>query len=333
MIVRRLEIPRLKWVPILTGAAGIGLSMWLLKSLGLRRIGDLIAHAGWWGILAVVAFHGVQLLCSAAGWRAIAGSPAARETLGTYAGLRWIREAVNNLLPLAQVGGEVVAWRLLRQRGARLPDAIAGTIADLTLEMLTQIVFTAAGVILLQASVPDSGIAARVVAGLLVASAVMAGLFAAVRLGLTETIEMGLLRVGRWIGWAGAAHVEGLNLALMACYRQPGRVARSALWHMFSWLLGGAEVWLALRLLGADESIGAGLVIESLGQAAKALGFAVPGALGVQEGGYIIVCGAFGVSADFAIALSLLKRLREVVLGIPALVVWQHCEANSRIAP
>lgn len=330
MTDHRHQFRRLKWAPVLGGIAGLGLSLWLLKNYGFRRIGDLIGHAGWTGILALMAFHGVQLSCSAAGWQAIAGSRAPREKFRIYVILRWIREGVNNLLPLAQVGGEVVAWRLLRRRGGKSANAIAGTLADLTLEMVTQILFTLAGVILLLTSVGDSGIAADVVAGLLVAGTAMAGLFAAVRLGLAETVEKALLRIGRWLGWTAVAHVEGLNLALMNCYRQPDRVARSGLWHLLSWLLGGVEVCLALHLLGSDVSIRTGLVVESLGQAAKALGFAVPGALGVQEGGYIIVCRAFGISAELAIALSLLKRLREALLGIPALAAWQHCEARIR---
>jgi putative membrane protein len=333
MIDGRLRFFRLKCGPLLGGIAGIGLSVWLLKSFGVRLVGDLIGHAGWFGILAVVTFHGLQVLCSALGWRVIAGSAPPRERLRTYLVLRWIREAVNNLLPLAQIGGEVVTWRLLRQRGAKLPNAIAGTVADLTLEMVTQALFTLVGVVLLLMSVGDSGMAATVIGGLLVASMLMAALFAALRFGLADFIEKGLLRVGRWIGWTGAVHVEGLNQALLGCYRQPSRVARSALWHMVSWLLGGVEVCLALHFLGTNVSIETGLVIESLGQAAKALGFAVPGALGVQEGGYVIVCRAFGLPADLAIALSLIKRLREALLGIPALIVWQHCETKVRATP
>ncbi len=338
MTDRFAKISRLKWAPLLGGLAGVGLSLWLLKSYGFRRIGDLLGAAGCSGILALVAFHGAQLLCSAVGWHAIAESSASAQPLRVYVILRWIREAVNNLLPLAQVGGEVVAWRLLRQRGAKSSNAIAGTVADLTLEMVTQILFTLLGVVLLLVSVGrvgfgNGGIVTGIVAGLLIASTLLAGLFAAVRLGLAETVEKTLLRIGRWLGWTAVAHVEGLNLALVNCYRQPARVARSAFWHMLSWLLGGVEVCLALHLLGSDVSIDTGLAIESLGQAAKALGFAVPGALGVQEGGYIIVCGAFGLSAQLAIAVSLLKRLREVVLGIPALVVWQHCESKVRVPP
>ena len=55
----------------------------------------------------------------------------------------------------------------------------------------------------------------------------------------------------------------------------------------------------------------------------RALGFAVPGALGVQEAGNILVCGWVGIGPQVAIELSLLKRIREVALGIPGLLAWQ----------
>ena len=142
--------------------------------------------------------------------------------------------------------------------------------------------------------------------------------------GLATAIEKGL-RLGQALGWAGAADVTGLHTALIACYRAPRRVAFSAMWHSTAWLLGGIEVCLALHVLGHDTGLGPGLVIESLGQALKAVGFAMPGALGVQERGYIVVCKLFGLSPEAAIALSLMKRLREVVLG---LVAWQRVEAR-----
>jgi putative membrane protein len=321
-----------KWVPLVGGSIGLALSAWLFESFGVGRVLDLIGHAGWIGILTVAVFHGVQLLCSALGWRVIAGPLPPRVTLPTYMVLRFIREAVNNLLPLAQIGGEVIAWRLLRQRGIPLAAAIAGTVADLTIEMVTQILFTLFGLILLLRTVGDSGIAEAALGGLIGASLIMAALLAAVRLGLAGFIEKAVLRLGCMMGWAGAAHVKGLNQAVMRCFRAPGRVTLSGACHMISWLLGGVEVWLGLHFLKVDMSIEACLVIESLGQAAKALGFAVPGALGVQEGGYVVVCHAFGLSPQVAVALSLIKRLREVALGIPALIVWHHCENRARTA-
>ena len=80
--------------------------------------------------------------------------------------LRLVREGVNNLLPVAQIGGPVVAARLLQRRGMALPEAIAATIADLTLEVITQILFTLLGLALLLETVGGHGVAGTVVAGL-----------------------------------------------------------------------------------------------------------------------------------------------------------------------
>ncbi len=152
---------------------------------------------------------------------------------------------------------------------------------------------------------------------------VAAGFLGAQWFGLALVFEKALMRIGRAVGWAGTAEVEGLHQALLGCYRRPGRVLLATCWHSISWLLGGVEVCLALHFLGHDTSLANGTVIESLGQALKAAGFAVPGALGVQEGGYIVICQAFNLSPEIAIALSLIKRLREVVLGVPGLVTWR----------
>ncbi len=318
---------------LIGGLLGLGLSAWLLETYGVGRILDLLKFAGWIGILAVIAFHLLQILCSALGWRVIAGPTVPRPGLLAYTMLRWIREAVNNLLPLAQIGGEIVVARLLQQRGVKLAPAIAGTVADLTIEMATQILFTLLGLILLLRSVGESGIAGYVISGLLVAALVVAGLFGALWLGLAAAVEKGLLRFGRWMGWAGAANVEGLHHALIGCYRAPDRVALAALWHMVSWLLGGVEVCLAVHFLGVDIGIGPGLIIESLGQALKAAGFAVPGALGIQEGGYVVICRALGLSPEVAIALSLMKRIREILLGGSGLIFWQRFAAQATAAP
>ena len=248
--------------------------------------------------------------------------------------LRWIREGVNNLLPVAQIGGEFVASRLLqRRRGLPLANAIAGSIADLTMEMVTQIAFTLLGLGLLLHSVGGGGIASSVTGFVVVATLVAAGFVGAQWFGLAHGVEALLMRVGRALGWAGTAQVEGLHQALLACYRNPRRLLLAMLWHGISWLLGGVEVCLALHVLGQDSSLATGMVIESLGQALKAAGFAVPGALGIQEGGYIVICQAFKLSPELAIALSLVKRLREVVLGIPALIAWQYLAGQDTRTP
>lgn len=326
--------PHLKLGTLIGGVLGVALAVWLLKSYGIARILDVLTHVGWLGMIAIVLFHLPQMLLSSLGWRIISASTSEpRPHLQTYFLLRWIREGVNNLLPLAQIGGEFVAARLLQRRGVPLASAIGITVADLLLEGATQVVFAVVGVLLLAHLVGHSNVTELMVRGLLVAALVIAAAFVALRLGVTSVIERGLLRLGESMGWPATARIGGLNTALVNCYRSPARGLLAGSSHLTSWLLGGIEVWLVLHFFGRDIGVGAGVVIESLGQAAKSIGFAVPSAAGVQEGGYVVVCGMLGISPEIAIALSLVKRLREVALGLPGLVLWQRSSAKTAIAP
>lgn len=314
---------------------GLGLIAWLFASYGLGRVLGVLGRAGPWGFVAIVAFHLPQMLFSALGWELIARPtpPTPRLGLRAYLTLRWIREAVNNLLPLAQIGGEFVVARLLQKRGARLAQAIGGTIADLLLEMGTQVLFTMLGVALLVHIAGHSAVSDVAIRALWVAAAIVGGAFVGLWLGLAAVIERAALRMGRSLGWPASAEISGLHAALVGCFRSPARVALAALWHLVSWLLGGLEVCLILHFFGNDISLGAGLIIESLGQALKAVGFAVPGALGVQEGGYVVVCRLLNIPPETALAVSLIKRVREAVLGIPGLILWHRSEARAAHAP
>ncbi|MBY0277851.1 lysylphosphatidylglycerol synthase domain-containing protein, partial [Candidatus Binatia bacterium] len=112
-------------------------------------------------------------------------------------------------------------------------------------------------------------------------------------------------------------------------HRERSRLLASWGWHLASWLAGAGEVWLALYFLGHPVDVGTALLLESLGQAVRAAAFAVPGALGVQEGGFVVLGAALGIGAETCLALSIAKRAREILLGVPGLVAWQTDVARS----
>jgi hypothetical protein len=96
--------------------------------------------------------------------------------------------------------------------------------------------------------------------------------------------------------------------------------------HLISWLLGAAEVWAAFHVLNIGAGPRDALIVESLGQAGRALGFAVPGALGIQEAGIVLACGLAGIGPQAALEISLMKRIRELALGVPGLLAWYGME-------
>jgi hypothetical protein len=95
-----------------------------------------------------------------------------------------------------------------------------------------------------------------------------------------------------------------------------------------SWVASVVEIRFALRLMGAPRGFGAVLVIESLLYALRSVAFAVPNAVGVQEAGYLALGAGFGLPPETALALSLLKRGRDLAIGLPALAAYQLIESR-----
>jgi uncharacterized membrane protein YbhN (UPF0104 family) len=156
----------------------------------------------------------------------------------------------------------------------------------------------------------------------------LAGFLIALRAGMLRLIEWLARRLNGFFPGLSVDAVYGLHRELMRLHGDGSAVAKAASLHMLAWLLGTGETWLALTAMGRPTSLAEAFVIESLGMAARSAGFVVPGALGVQEAGFIVVCALFGISPDAAIALSMVKRARELTVGIPGLFAWQWSEGK-----
>ena len=343
---RRLRIV----ASLATTTAVLGFAGWALVSVQDAAVAvraDLVRAA--WLLPALVALHLGQLLLSAIAWR---GLLAPRRPAGTHTAdaarpalpslvlfwrLRIVREGIDSLLPVAQVGGEIVGARLLRRLGVSAPRAGASIVVDVTLELVTQVLFLAAGLLAL-AALPGGSASVRPGAAGLVPLAwllpAVGGLAAllvlAQRFGALHALERLTGAVARHI--PGLADLAGLQAEAEAIYRRGPALRRAAGLHGFAWLLGTVETWAVLHALGLDASPLQALVVESLGMAARSAGFALPGAIGVQEGGFVLAVAAAGLSGatggmpdgiTVGLALSLLKRLREIGTGLTGLVLWR----------
>ena len=306
------------------GAVVIAMVAWF----GAMSIGTEVMQAAW--IIPITAALLVfQLYISAWAWRI--SLQVSIPSLSRFLRIRWIREAVNSLLPVAQLGGNLVGIRLLTHRRVRGVLAAAGTVLDLTIEALTQFLFTLAGFVVLAAIDADRSWAPWVGGVLLSGALGVGGFILAQRIGLMRLVEVLADKLAGMFPAFAFGGATGLHDELLRLQRNPRALMQASSLHLLAWALGTIEVWLALTAMGQQPGIGEAFVIESLGMAARSAGFAVPGALGVQEGGLIVVCGLFGIHPDMAIALSMLKRLRELVIGIPGLIAWQLSEGRRAL--
>jgi len=305
--------------------AGLALLATLIAYRDVATLGRMLLAADW-GIAAVTAFYLLPMAATAHAWRA-ATRPVWRGRALVFFWARLVREAVNSLLPVAQIGGNVVGARILTFHGARAGVAGASAIVDLTVEFLTQIIFTAFGVGLFLHRGAGSA-AAPIVLGLAVVVGAAGGFLLAQRRGMFKLVGRRMERIAARFGWTALGSLANLHEAMVAIYRDRRAIATTAAWHLVAWLLGVVEMWLILVFLDAKVGFATAFVIESLGQAIRSAGFLVPGALGIQEGGYMLLGTFFGLGPDTALAISLIKRIRDVALGAPAMLAWQFVEGR-----
>lgn len=318
----------MKRFALLLGAAGAALFIFLIAKQGFANVWQTVVSAGWYLPLIVLA-HGIPVTADTLSWRSLF-PPDQRPKFLQLVWLRWIREGVNHLLPTARVGGDFVRARLTSWRYVPMRTAAATVVADLTSGIFTQAGFTLIGLALLIAVTgTSSGILLPILAGVALAFGLFTGFFLVQRHGLFALIGKLLSKLSRSKSWALLSEDgQRLDDSVREVYSRRADLVKSMSWTMVSWITGSAEVWLAMHALGHPVTIAEAIIIESMGQAVRGASFMVPGALGVQEGGLTLICGVFGIPADQALALSLIKRFRELTLGAPALIVWQSLEGK-----
>ena len=315
--------------------AGALLFIGVLASQGPPAILATLAAAGW-GLVLVALFHLVPLVLDAGAIRVLFTPRAAATALRNAILTRWAGESANSFLPAGQIGGPVLMARHLAHGGMPMKDAAAVITVSTTLGTVAQILFALMGVALLGAHAGYlSEHALRMSA--LVASGFLAlqigGFYLLQRRGFFgKLIRLATRFAGQrdWSGWV--THAEAIDLSIQEIYGRGGRVAASFFLSLVGWLVGAGEVYLILHFMGHPTSWLNALLLESLGQAIRGAAFAIPGALGVQEGGYLLLAPLAGLSSDAGLALSLAKRAREILLGLPGLLYLHVSERAGAAA-
>jgi putative membrane protein len=272
-----------------------------------------------WALPLIVVLHLVQLALSGCAWRTILPRTAAWPV---FFRIRWIREGVAGLLPFGALSAGLVGTRLLAHRDVTAARATASLTVDLTAEMASQIVFLLCGILLLPTGSMTRHTLNWIVPALFVAIGICAAFLIVQRVGLFRLFDLGLSRLSRRWPRVSSKDASDFREALLKLHRDRKRLLTAVLFHSASWTLGSGEVWLALYALHHDISLRSAFILESIGMAVRTAGFAIPGTLGVQEAAFLFAGGLVGLSPDLAIALSFMKRIRELLVAGSGLLVW-----------
>jgi putative membrane protein len=283
-------------------------------------------------LLWLVPLHALPLVLDSLGWRVLI----ARWRESRAASLFWIatvREAVNRLLPAANIGGELVGIRLLAESGIDGVVAAASVTTEVVLTIISQYVFVLIGVLCLLRLTDTVQIVDDVLIGLAASLPLVVLLAVVLRYGSVFG-RMERLAV-RLVGDQALSFLAGQSANLDAAIRElcsdKPRLLTTMAWQVTGMVAGSLETWLALRWLGHPVHFGAAIALESLTMTVRSFAFLVPAGLGVQEASLVGFGALLGVNGNLALALSLAKRMREILFGVPALASWYWVEGRREL--
>ena len=321
------RIPTLKLAAYVCGLLGVSLLTVLVVRSDFAVMWRTLRSAGL-DLLWLVPNRVVFFLLFAIGWRSLLRpyDPQRRAGLGFLLWVTSVREGIDRLLPVASVGGGFGGVRLVGWRGIPTAPAAATVATEVLLTMFALYVMSATGLFLL-AEVGASeqtyrhvliavvlGLPVPVVSALLLRSGVVFGRlegFLRPMVGVTALSD-------------GAA---ALDRELRACLSRGGSLAYAGVLQLVAYFSASFEVWFALRLFGHPIDASGAVMVEGLTQAMRHIAFLVPAGLGVQEAGFVLFGHVLGISTELALAVSMAKRMREILCGVPPLLSWQLWEA------
>lgn len=325
MTARRSRRATLAWLGLLAGLTAV---VFLVAWNGIGTVAEVIAVGGW-SIVLLAFYYVLDLGGSTVSWRLLFARGRA-PSLGQSLLATWICGAVNSLLPVANIGGEVVRVRHVMRHGVGGTAAVASVIVDKLVQALTVLIWGLIGLALLIDHTGNREVVTGAAVGFALFGAGVAAFFLVQRLGVfgpAARAAAAITNRAYWHGLAGSA--AELDHAIRATYGRLGRFVGASTLKLATRVVLATEVSVAAYLMHHHIPLLEAFAIRSLAVTVRAAAFAIPSGLGAQEGVFVAIGALLGYPAELMLAVSLATRLREILPFIPGLVFSQFAEGHA----
>ena len=316
---------------------GIVLLWWVLEQADLAEIWQQIGAISGVGIISVFVVYSLYFAADVISWQVTMDSV---EMTCRWAArlfvVRMIGEAYNNITPMASMGGEPIkAWLLKTNYAIPLRESGASLVLAKTASMFSLVIFAGVGVAFAfghQQFSETHHLMAVLGFSWLLFNVVVFYLMQHLKLSTFAATKLGQTRLGKRLGRLIAA-MHGLDEQLARFYSERRlHLALSMLYAMANWLLGVAELYLILSLIGHPVSWTEAWLIEAVVQMIRTAAFFIPAGIGAQEGALMLTCGVITGSPNVGISAALVRRFRELIWIAVSLLLTSVYPVDVKLA-
>lgn len=316
---------KVKFILLTAGLAGF---TFLLYKLGARAVYTDISQLGWKFSFILLPYILVFAL-DTIGWRyAFHDYTPKLNFLGLF-GARMAGESINCITPSGYLGGEPVKAYLLKSYDVSLIDGMASVVISRTIMSVAQALFVLIGVFVALTRLQDTGLLLSVALGTVLFGLPLIILISvSKKKGLFTAVYNLLKRFNINIWFLEESHLKELDENISQFYSTNKRGFYLCFAYYFlGWLAGVIEVYLILTLLGVPiDPLGA-LIIESLFTVARTAASFIPGSLGGQEGGVVLIFMTLHLTMQAGMSFCVIRRIREALwigAGLLVLARWEE---------
>ncbi len=311
----------LRLILLLVGLLTLSLLVW---HIGPANIYDAAAQLGPGALAVIIIPSLIMYVLEAYGWKLTLGPTAKHVPFGQVLVIRTAGEVLNMTTPTAYVGGEPLKAYLLQKFNVPIVDALASVVIAKTIMTVAQILFILIGIALGFWFLGAGGSSGQIVTAALLSAGVLifgiAGFVFVQRRGLFTWILHLLRKAGLRISFLEAREdkLKSLDQTILDFYtHHRATFYASAAFYFLGWLAEALEVFVIIYYLGGPVTAMSAISIGALSVFIKGGTFFIPGSLGAQDGGNLLLLKAFGYSDLTGITFALLRRFRELVwIGI-----------------
>ena len=320
-------MPVLKAALFVLGALTLSLLVW---HIGITRIYEAVTQLGPSAMAAILLPSLLMYVLEACGWQVTLGPRAKYVPFWRVLAIRTAGEVVNMTTPTAYVGGEPLKAYLLARQGVPLIEGLASVVTAKTTMTIAQILFILAGIGLGFWLLGSNGSAGQTVTAALVGVGLLlfgVGAFVLIqRQGMFTWMLKILRRLGLRLEYLESREQQLMELdrTIADFYgRRQAAFLLSTVLFLLGWLAEALEVFVMLLCLGEPITVLSAVAIGALSVFIKGDTFFIPGSLGAQDAGNLLLLTAFGYGEVTGITFALLRRFREFVwiaIGLLCLV-------------
>ncbi len=318
---------RIAWTSV-----GLALLAFLIFHSGPARIASDLALVGG-GLVVVVALEFVVDAFNTLGWWFTFPPELRAGSFGRLFLVKLAGSAVNTTLPIASIGGDSARVYLL-DGDFPVATVIATILTSSLIFSLSKAGFIAVGTLLTWRRFQLShDFSLAVLIGFVVT---LAGVLAFLLLQL-RGFSGAASRIAAWLPiparWAARImrHGPGVDAEMAALYRsRPRDLVLAVCAHQLAFLSGILQILLMLGWLGLQRSFRISLAIESFVMLLGLVTFMVPGEIGIQEGGKLVIFTALGLPAAAGVAVGIAFRLTSIVCAAVGLIVLAALKGRKR---